>query len=176
MKVSLYLRVSTDQQNLENQLRDLRRECDRQGHEIVAIYQEAESAWRAGHQSELAKAYRAARQGRFLVLWVWALDRLSRQGAASMLQIVSRFGKAGVKVFSLQESWTWQSGEMLELFLLVAGWAAQIESQRRSERTRAGLQRVKANGKPLGRPPGAKDKKKRKERRKKDRSTFLSEV
>jgi len=39
-----------------------------------------------------------------------------------------------------------------------------MESQRRSERTKAGLARVVAQGKKLGRPPGSKDKRKRKRR------------
>ncbi|MBU2536467.1 MAG: hypothetical protein KKD83_09940 [Chloroflexi bacterium] len=39
-----------------------------------------------------------------------------------------------------------------------------MESQRRSERTKAGLARVKAQGKCLGRPPGSKDKRKRRRR------------
>jgi DNA invertase Pin-like site-specific DNA recombinase len=36
-----------------------------------------------------------------------------------------------------------------------------MESKRRSERTKAGLQRAISQGKTLGRPKGAKDKKKR---------------
>jgi len=39
-----------------------------------------------------------------------------------------------------------------------------MESQRRSERTDAGLARVVAEGKKLGRPPGSRDRKKRKRR------------
>jgi DNA invertase Pin-like site-specific DNA recombinase len=39
-----------------------------------------------------------------------------------------------------------------------------MESQRRSERTKAGLARVKAQGKKLGRPQGSKDKKRRRRR------------
>jgi DNA invertase Pin-like site-specific DNA recombinase len=39
-----------------------------------------------------------------------------------------------------------------------------MESQRRSERTKAGLARVKARGNRLGRPPGSKGKRKRKKR------------
>lgn len=37
-----------------------------------------------------------------------------------------------------------------------------MESERRSERTRAGLTRAVKEGKKLGRPQGSKDKKKRK--------------
>jgi len=36
-----------------------------------------------------------------------------------------------------------------------------MESQRRSERTRAGLERIKKAGKKLDRPVGAKDRRKR---------------
>jgi DNA invertase Pin-like site-specific DNA recombinase len=40
-----------------------------------------------------------------------------------------------------------------------------MESQRRSERTKAGLARVLAEGKKLGRPKGSGDRKKRRRRR-----------
>ncbi len=52
----------------------------------------------------------------------------------------------------------------MDLLLAIAGWVARMESNRRSERTRAGLARAKNQGKRLGRPPGAKDKKKRSRR------------
>ena len=55
-------------------------------------------------------------------------------------------------------------GELGELLYAIAGWVARMESQRRSERTKAGLARVVAQGKKLGRPPGSKDRRKRKRR------------
>jgi len=67
-------------------------------------------------------------------------------------------------VLSSQESWTEAPGELAELLYALTGWVARMESQRRSERTRAGLARVKAQGKRLGRPPGSKDKRKRRRR------------
>lgn len=164
MKVALYARVSTSKQDTENQIPALREHAQRRGWQIVAEYQEAESAWRGGHQYELGKAIRAARQGRFTVLLVWALDRLSREGALAILSLVHRLGQYGVKVISLQESWTEAPGELQEVLLALAGWVARQESQRRSERTRAGLARVVANGQRLGRPTGSKDRKRRKKR------------
>ena len=67
----------------------------------------------------------------------------------------------GVKVLSYQESWTEAPGELAELLYALTGWVAKMESQRRSERTKAGLARVRAQGKRLGRPTGSKDKRKR---------------
>ena len=67
-------------------------------------------------------------------------------------------------MLSYQESWTEAPGELAELLYALTGWVARMESQRRSERTRAGLARVKAQGKRLGRPPGSKDKRRRRRR------------
>jgi len=131
----------------------------------VQIYQENESAWRNGHQRELAKLLDDARRRKFQAVLVWALDRLSREGALAILSLVNSLSVCGVKVLSYQESWTEAPGELAELLYALTGWVARMESQRRSERTKAGLARVVAQGKKLGRPKGSKDKRKRKRRR-----------
>lgn len=43
----------------------------------------------------------------------------------------------------------------------LVGWVARMESQRRSERTEAGMDWARQNGVRLGRPKRAKDKRKR---------------
>ncbi len=95
---------------------------------------------------------------------VWALDRLSREGSLAILSLVHKLRGYGVQVISYQESWTEAPGELGELLFALTGWVARMESQRRSERTKAGLNRAIAQGKKLGRPPGSQDKKRRKKR------------
>jgi len=51
-----------------------------------------------------------------------------------------------------------------ELLYALTGWVARMESQRRSERTKAGLTKAVAHGKRLGGPKGAKGRKRRKKR------------
>jgi putative DNA-invertase from lambdoid prophage Rac len=160
--VALWLRVSDPDQETENQRPSLEAFVAARGWEIGWVYEFQASAYRGGHQKVLSQVYQEARLGRFSVLLVWALDRLSREGPLSTLQIVDRLGKAGVQVISLQEPWMEAAGELRDLLLAIAGWVARMESQRRSQRTRAGLQRALAVGKVLGRPKGAKDGKKRK--------------
>jgi len=160
MKAALWARVSTSQQELDNQLRALTEEAERRGLSVVATYSVEESAWR-GPQA-LDRLLQDARRRRFQVVLVWALDRLTREGPLRTLELVHRLGGMGVQVVSLQESWTEASGELRDLLLAIAGWVARMESQRRSERTRAGLARAVAQGKRLGRPPGAKDRRRRK--------------
>ena len=114
--------------------------------EIYQIYQEEESAWRAGHQKELAKLIEDARAGKFKVVLCWALDRLSREGPLAIMTLVDRLSKYGVKVISYQESWTEAPGELYDILLAIAGWVARMESQRISERTKAGMERARKYG------------------------------
>jgi DNA invertase Pin-like site-specific DNA recombinase len=164
MKVCIYSRVSTGAQETKNQSIVLSDWAKQRGYEVVSIYQEEESAWKAGHQRELANLIADAGKRRFQAVLVWALDRLSREGALAILSLVQKLSVYGVKVLSYQEIWTEAPGEMSELLYALTGWVARMESQRRSERTKAGLARVKAQGRHLGRPPGSKDKRRRKRR------------
>ena len=164
MKVCIYSRVSTGQQDTTNQSVTLSEWAKQRGFEVVKVYEEEESAWKSGHQRQLARLLDDARRRRFVIVLVWSLDRLSREGALAILSLVHKLTIYGVTVISYQESWTEAPGELAELLYALTGWVARMESQRRSERTKAGLARVKAQGKRLGRPPGSKDKRLRRRR------------
>jgi len=148
----IYSRVSTQDQNTENQTTVLEQWAAQRGFELVEVYQEQESAWKNGHQKELARLMKNAQRGRFQHVLVWALDRVSREGPLAILQTVHKFTKRGVTVHSYQEPWTEAGGEMTDLLLAITGWVAQMESKRRSERTKAGMARARASGKHVGRP------------------------
>jgi DNA invertase Pin-like site-specific DNA recombinase len=96
------------------------------------------------------------------VVLVWSLDRILKEGSAAILNIINTLGQYRVKVLSYQESWTEAPGQLGELLFAIAGWVAKMESERRSERTLAGLARAVRKGKKLGRPTGSRDKQKRK--------------
>lgn len=164
-RAAIYSRVSTGSQDTQNQTIVLTEWAKQRGFEVIDIYEEEESGWKVGHQKELAKLLVDARKGRFSVVLVWALDRLSREGAHAILSIIHRLNPYRVRVLSYQESWTEAPGELGELLYAIAGWVARMESQRRSERTKADLARIVAMGKKLGRPKGSKDRRKRKTRR-----------
>ena len=164
-RAAIYSRVSTEEQTTANQVDVLSAWAKQREFILMEIYQEQESAWCNGHQRELARLVDDARRRKFDTVLVWALDRLSREGPLAILTLVNRLKICGVKVISYQESWTEAPGELGELLYALSGWVARMESQRRSERTKAGLARLVAQGKRLGRPPGSKDKKKRRRRR-----------
>ena len=82
--------------------------------EIVQVYELQESAWQDAHQKMFSQAHVDARQGKFSVLLVWSLDRLSREGPLATLEIVHRLGQAGVQVWAYQEPCTESGGELLD--------------------------------------------------------------
>lgn len=164
MRAAVWLRVSTTEQEASNQEPDLLALAAARNFEVVTTYRlEGESAYSGstGYRVQLAAMIADARARKFEVLLVWALDRLSREGPLAVLQLVDRLGRTGVQVVSATEVWTEAPGELRELLLAIAGWVARQESVRRSERTRAGMARARAQGKQVGRPAGAKDRHKR---------------
>ena len=92
---------------------------------------------------------------------VWSLDRIVRQGPEEALRLFRQFRQRGCTIVSVKESWLNGSPEVQDLLISFAGWMAERESARRSERIRAGLARRKAEGKPVGGQPGRTDKKPR---------------
>ena len=163
-KAVIYSRVSTQDQSTDNHVPILEAWAKQRDYSVVEYYTKTESAWRSGHQKELARLVADARKHRFDVVLVWALDRLSREGAAAILNLVDTLKAYGVRVISYQESWTEAPGAIGEILYAIVGWVAKMESERRSERTLAGLERARREGKKLGRPVGSKDRAKRKRR------------
>jgi DNA invertase Pin-like site-specific DNA recombinase len=161
-----WYRVSTSHQETDNQVPDVERFAAHHGYELAARYTVSDSAWKNGggaeYRATLKQALDDAHAGRFKVLVVWSLDRIVREGAEDALRIFRQFRQRGCMVVSVKESWLNGSPEVQDLLIAFAGWMAERESARRSERIKAGLDRRKAGGKPVGRQPGKKDKKPRK--------------
>ncbi|MFC2060128.1 recombinase family protein [Chloroflexota bacterium] len=163
MNIACYIRVSTADQAVENQLPGILGYCRSHQWPEPEIYAEQESAWRQGHQRELARLLAELRTGRrkYDYLVIFALDRLTRGKVGEVVNLINAFEQTGCRIISLKESWLAEAGPMRDLFTLMIAWAANYESERKIQNTRAGLQRARANGKVLGRPVGKKDSKKR---------------
>jgi putative DNA-invertase from lambdoid prophage Rac len=157
-RCAIWARVSTEDQQTANQVGELRQWAARRGFTVSAEYVLEDSAWNGTHRERLAQALADARLGKYDILLVWALDRISREGVEATLSLLRRFREAGAMVWSLRESWTETSDpRMAELLGAIFAWMAAEESRRKSERVQAGLARRKAEGKHVGRKPGSKD-------------------
>jgi DNA invertase Pin-like site-specific DNA recombinase len=172
MKAAIWARVSTTDQHAENQLEVLRTWAASKGLEVTAEFVTEDSAWQGskpgnGKGAEFDKQRKAlvdgARLGKYDVVLLWAIDRLSRKGIEDTLATMRQLYGHKVELWSHQEGWLQTTEErMRELLVSFMAWMAQQESQRRSERIKAGLARRKAEGKQVGgRKPGSKDRKPR---------------
>ena len=161
MKAATWARVSTEGQDTANQTAVLKAEAKRRGLDLVRAWEFDGSAWKGDYRPELQELYDAAGRREFEILLIWSLDRLTREGPLQTLQVIHRLGRYGVTVVSHQEPWLEASGELRDLLLALVGWVARWESQRRSERIKAGMARRRAEGATVGRPAGAKDLHKR---------------
>lgn len=147
-RAALYLRVSTEGQTTDNQRPDLERLARARGYDVVAVYQEQESA--AKRRPAHARMLDDARRGAFNVLVVWALDRFGRSMAGNVRQVLE-LDRLGVLVVSTREPWLDTSGPVRDLLVAIFSWVAEQERSRLVERTKAGLARARREGKRLGR-------------------------
>jgi DNA invertase Pin-like site-specific DNA recombinase len=151
MNIALYLRVSTDKQETENQAVQLREFASKQGWRIVREYTDYESGSK-GDRAQFQQMFEDASRRKFDLVLFWALDRLSREGVLETLQHLNRLTSYGVGFRSYTEQFFDSCGVFKDAIIAIMATLAKQERVKRSERTRAGLARVKAAGKRLGRP------------------------
>jgi putative DNA-invertase from lambdoid prophage Rac len=147
MAVFGYGRVSTSQQHTENQ----RLELEAAGFKIDYWFSDTGISGKtcASQRPEFSQLLTQIRDGETLV--VSKLDRLGRD-AVDVLQTIRLLASRGIQVIVLQlgkVDLTSVAGKLL-LTMLVA--VAEMERDLLVERTQAGLERAKAQGKILGRP------------------------
>ena len=152
MRAALYARISTLDQEPENQLAELRRYAAARGWEALEYTDHGVSGSRDRRRA-LDALLRDARRRRFGVVVCWRLDRLGRN-LRHLVTLLDDLQALGVSFVSLGEGidCTTPAGR-LQLHILAA--LAEFEKSRIAERVRAGLARVRANGTRLGRPKAA---------------------
>jgi DNA invertase Pin-like site-specific DNA recombinase len=156
IKAGVYVRVSTKdkKQDVENQLLQLRKYCGDQGYDIYKEYMDNESG-RKGRRERLGfdSLFKDARQRKFDLVLFWSLDRFSREGMAKTIYYLKMFDDYKVKFHSFTEEYLNTDNEFISHILIsVLSYFAELEAKKISERTIAGLERARANGRKLGRP------------------------
>src|SRR5271163_824617 len=160
MKTALYARVSTRDkgQDTENQLIQLRAFAKTQGWTVAAEYVDRASGKR-GDRDQFQKMFAAASRREFDILLFWSLDRLSREGTVETLNHLQRLTSYGVNYRSFTEQYLDSTGIFKEAVIGILAAVAKQERVRRSERTIAGLERARAEGRVGGRPKAEDDHK-----------------
>ena len=151
-RAAIYVRVSTDKQTIENQLRELHRIAERRGWEVVQEYRDAGISGAKGREARpgLDEMLKDAQRRRFDVVMAWAIDRLGRS-LIDLLGTIQALDACGVDLYLDQQALdtTTPAGKLM---FQVTGAFAEFERSMIRQRINAGLKRAKAAGKQLGRP------------------------
>jgi len=149
MRAAIYARVSTLDQEPENQLQELRRYVQARGWTVVEYVDRGVSGAK-DRRPALDTLLRDAKRRKLDVLVCWRLDRLGRS-LKHLITLLDELQALGVAFVSLAEGIdaTTPAGK-LQMHIL--GAIAEFERERIRERVLAGLQRAKKQGTKLGRP------------------------
>ena len=153
----IYLRVSTLDQTTANQERELRDIADRMGCEVVKVYKDHGISGAKGRDKRPAfdKLCRDAARREFDMVMAWSVDRLGRS-LVDLLGTLQELHAKEVDLYLHQQGLDTSTPTGRAMFGML-GVFAEFERALITERVRAGLARVKAEGprkgkKPIGRP------------------------
>jgi DNA invertase Pin-like site-specific DNA recombinase len=152
-----YIRVSTEQQSMENQKHKLL-EYAQNNKMIIDEFIELEISSKKDQKERLLdEVFEKLKSGDTFMCT--ELSRLGRN-MLEILNLIEKFNSAGIKlIFTNQPELSTNKNEALSsLLLAIYGYFAQTEREIISQRTKQGLAAARASGKTLGRPKGVKNK------------------
>ena len=160
-KVCIYARVSTQSQDYQRQLSELREYAIRMNYEIVKEFSEKISGAKAiAERQALTELLDYAAANRIDKVLVYECSRISRR-AIDFLQVIEQLTQMRVSVYILQNGLEtlMADGSVNPIAQLVLGIIGQFNSMERSlirSRMSSGYQHFRSNGGKVGRKEGYK--------------------
>jgi DNA invertase Pin-like site-specific DNA recombinase len=150
VKVAIYSRCSTADQNVNLQLDELRDYCKRRQWDIFAEYTDEGISGSKESRPALNRMLADAKRRRFDCVLVYRYDRAARS-LRQLVNLLGEFESLGIAFVSLHEGvdTTTPSGRLV--FGIFAS-IAEFERQLIIARTRSGIEAARRRGRILGRP------------------------
>jgi DNA invertase Pin-like site-specific DNA recombinase len=151
IRVAFYVRVSTGEQTVENQLRELEEVGAHRGWQIAATFEDAGISGAKGRDKRpgLDKLLKAVTRGQFDLVAAWSVDRLGRS-LPDLLTVLGEIRAAGADLYLHKQAIDTSTPAGKAMFQMM-GVFAEFERAIIVERVNAGLTRARAQGKTLGR-------------------------
>jgi DNA invertase Pin-like site-specific DNA recombinase len=143
-RAALYLRVSTGDQSVESQRRELEAAAEARGWSVAAVYADSGVSGSKGRdrRSQLDLMLTDAVRRRFDVVLVWSVDRLGRS-LPDLISSMQELQGAKVDLFILQQGLDTTSPSGRAMFGML-GVFAEFEKAMIVSRVKAGMDRAKA--------------------------------
>lgn|SRR5512139_3600421 len=147
--IAAYVRVSSPGQDLSMQREAIGRVCRARGERIDLWFSEKRGG--AGVREQLEALRLAVRHGEVSKVYVWRLDRLSRNGILEVLNLVHEFRKHGCQLESINDGFSLE-GPAADVVLAVFAWVAEMERSAIRARLLEARTALEAAGGRWGRP------------------------
>jgi DNA invertase Pin-like site-specific DNA recombinase len=180
MAIYAYLRVSTDQQDLDNQRHGVieyarskgwgTRQSDTNTGVGLLFFEDKASGKKSWRDRDIGKLIEQAKSGD--VLLVAEISRLARS-TLQVLEILQECTNKGLIVHVAKSNMIMDGSLNSKITATVLGLAAEIEREFISARTTEALAKRKAEGLPLGRPKGSRNQVKKLDKHKTDIKALL---
>ncbi|MDD5098700.1 MAG: recombinase family protein [Candidatus Pacebacteria bacterium] len=152
MKVAIYCRTSKIDQNPENQKIELEKYAKAMGYDYK-IFEEQESTRKTRPVKN--DIFQDALRKKWDLILVWKLDRWARS-MQELINDLELLRQSNVQFKTLKENIVLDDNPTNKLMINILSAFAQFERDIIRERTIAGLERARQQGKKLGRPKGVK--------------------
>ena len=151
-RIALYLRVSTAEQTVENQQRELRAVARRHGWNIVAIFKDEGVSGTKGRDKRpgFDQLCQGVARREFDQVAAWSVDRLGRS-LQDLVGFLAELHAKGVDLYLHQQGIDTSTPAGKAMFQMM-GVFAEFERAMIVERVKSGLARARSQGKHLGRP------------------------
>jgi DNA invertase Pin-like site-specific DNA recombinase len=150
-KTVAYLRVSTDEQDLEKNRFDILHLANEKGLGKVSWVEETITSRVSWKKRKIARVIEELEQGDHLI--VSELSRLGRSMLECM-EILSIASQKGIHIYAVKGNWQLDNTIQSKIIAMAFSMAAEIERDLISQRTREALAARKKSGMKLGRPRG----------------------
>ncbi|QNI31402.1 recombinase family protein [Alloacidobacterium dinghuense] len=150
-RAALYMRVSTVDQNPQNQSIELREFARLRGYEIVQEYCDHGISGTKVRRPALDQLLKDAHRRKFDAVLVWSCDRLARS-TKHFLQVLDELNELGIQFLSQREAID-SEGPLGRAIVVIISAIAELERSLIVERVRAGMRRAKLEGRRIGRAP-----------------------
>lgn len=150
-----YLRVSTDTQTVENQRYEINKFATFKELKVDKFIEETISGGKAVNKRKLGKLLKTMKKGDVLI--TTEISRLGRS-LYMIMDILNLCMEKGVLILTIKDNF--HLGDDIESKVLAFAFSLSAEIERRliSQRTKEALERIKREGRKLGRPKGRQNK------------------
>ncbi|MBQ8671486.1 MAG: master DNA invertase Mpi family serine-type recombinase [Alphaproteobacteria bacterium] len=150
-----YIRTSTDKQNNENQRFEIEQFANNNNLKINQWIEETISSRKSLDERKLGKLLKKIKQDDIII--ATELSRLGRN-LLQVMSILHHCMNIGCQVWTLKDNYRLGADIQSKVLAFAFGLSAEIERTMISQRTKRCLDRLRAEGKHIGRKKGSKNK------------------